>query len=188
MILLSTDCAICLHWTWSDAQELAQDISVALCCAHPCPVPVSGDTRVHGISRSTTQTEGECTPFTAFLIPFHGPSANSFLHRNFENEVRKTNYSVLSDWRRGLRDSKGWQLLLSFTVKLYLENWTLGYGRGTLRVPGGKSNLFPSAPLSPYSGVWFLHIKHHTKTDICFTSSLGFHIKFEHVKKEVVCF
>lgn len=112
-------------------------------------------------------------------IALHRPSANNFFCLNFENEVRKTNYSVLSNQRRVLKESEETGSCCSALLQSCVQK--IGhrcYGQDTLKVPDGKCDFFPSPPLSPHWSVWFLYIKNQNKTDICFTSSPSFHFKF----------
>lgn len=118
---------------------------------HRCPASLLSDTNDHEALRSRWQVAGELPgaaphPLLQPLpIALCGPSANNFLCLNIENEVRKTNYSILSDRRRVLSESAEngsccSPLLQSCVRKIGHQR----YGWDALGVPDGKCDFFPT--------------------------------------------
>lgn len=138
-----------------------------------------GTSRIHPRAEKRYQELHTSIPLQSLPIALSRTSAKSFLCLNSEYEVKKMNYTVLMNWRRVLKESEETGSCCSPLFQSCL--WKIGYqcyGWDTLRVPDGKCNFFQSPPLSPHSSVLFPNIKYQNKTDICFTSSLSFHLKF----------
>lgn len=146
----------------------AQCLVVSMATGPPGSIPEQSYQKLH-----------TSTPLQSLPIALSRMSAKSFLCLNFEYEVRKTNYTVLSNWRRVLKEPEETGSCCPPLLQSCV--WKIGYrcyGRDTLGVPDGKCDFFQPPPLSPHSSVWFPYIKYQNKTDICFTSSLSFHLKF----------
>lgn len=166
MLLLMLLLSACLQGRAAMLRRSLRAKALHWSCGPLCPALVLSDTNDHGASRSLSQIGGElpgaahppAAPLQTLPIALHRPSTNNFLCLNFENEVRKTNYSGLSNQRTVLKESEETgsccsPLLQSCVRKI--GHWH--YGQDTLRVPDGKCDFFPSPPFSTLKRLVSLH-------------------------------